>query len=108
MADDVEPSQHRFDNFQFYWCESKISSNMGNNSFLSYYKTILEKVSFDNRLVEKEYWKAKQFLKSHEVQELDHWLNSTGLIHKISAAPAGTFRLPAPDRSRQYQTQAEW
>jgi len=80
---------------------------MGNNSFLSYYKTILEKVSFDNRLVEKEYWKAKQLLQGHEAQELDNWLSNTGLIHKITAAPAGKYSLPAPRSPRQYQSQAE-
>lgn len=80
---------------------------MGKNSFLSYYKTILEKVSFDSSLVEKEYWKAKQLLQSHEVQELDNWLNSTGLIHKISVAPVGKFRLPPQGRRRQYQSQAD-
>ncbi|GAA0880827.1 hypothetical protein GCM10009119_37970 [Algoriphagus jejuensis] len=56
---------------------------MGRTSFLNYYKTILEKVSFDAKLVEKEYRKAKQFLRDPEKQELDAWLETTGLIHKL-------------------------
>lgn len=80
---------------------------MRNNSFLSYYKAILEKVSFDNRLVAKEYRKAKQILLSHEVQELDQWMKSNGLIHKISTAPAGTFRTLGQDNSSKYLSRQE-
>lgn len=74
---------------------------MRNDSFLSYCKTILEKVSFDNRLVEKEYRKAKQLLKSHEAQELDSWMKSTGLIDKISGAPTSNYRFSAPASPRE-------
>ncbi|WP_439487426.1 hypothetical protein [Algoriphagus sp.] len=35
---------------------------------------ILEKVSFDKHLLQKEYWKAKQVLRETEVRELDYWL----------------------------------
>jgi hypothetical protein len=57
---------------------------MSKNSFLNYYKIILEKVSFDQRLVEKEYRKAKRFLTGHEVQELDNWIETMGIIDKSS------------------------
>ena len=56
---------------------------MKKGSFLNYYKTILEKVSFDIRLLEKEYKKAKAILDGSESKELDYWLNHSGLVHKI-------------------------
>ncbi|RAI91415.1 hypothetical protein [Algoriphagus yeomjeoni] len=56
---------------------------MEKGSFLNYYKTILEKVSFDSSLLEKEYKKAQALLDGSESQELDYWLNSSGLVHKI-------------------------
>lgn len=80
---------------------------MGKNSFLSYYKTILEKVSFDDKLVEKEYWKAKQFLTGNELQEFDNWMRSTGMIHKTSAAPVREFGFSLTDPSRQYLMQQD-
>ncbi|GAA0877629.1 hypothetical protein GCM10009119_05970 [Algoriphagus jejuensis] len=80
---------------------------MRNNSFLSYYKTILEKVSFDNRLVEKEYWKAKQLLKEPEAHELDNWMINTGLIGKISVEPIGNTAFQSNHLSRKYLTQRE-
>ena len=52
---------------------------MNKSSFLDYYKTILEKVSFDQKLLEKEYKKAKQLLKVSEVRELDYWMHHKGL-----------------------------
>lgn len=69
---------------------------MRTNSFLSYYKTILEKVSFDNKLVEKEYRKAKQLLKSYEAQDLENWMKSTGLLDQISMARKGDYKFSAP------------
>ncbi|MBN7811854.1 hypothetical protein J0A68_12925 [Algoriphagus sp. H41] len=53
---------------------------MAKNTFLEYYKTILEKVSFDGGLVAKEYRKAKELLQESEQRELDQWLKSTGLV----------------------------
>ena len=58
---------------------------MEKGSFLNYYKTILEKVSFDTRLLQKEYKKAQSLLDGSESQELDYWLNSSGLVHKIES-----------------------
>lgn len=76
---------------------------MGKNSFLNYYKTILEKVSFDKRLVQKEYWKAKQVLQETEIRELDNWLKNNGLIYQVKNLPAhkGKYALakyPSPSR----------
>ncbi|SFU02081.1 hypothetical protein SAMN04489724_3361 [Algoriphagus locisalis] len=58
---------------------------MNKNSFLDYYKTILEKVSFDRRLFSKEYSKAKQMLGASESRELDYWLKSKGLTQQLEA-----------------------
>ena len=66
---------------------------MGKNSFLDYYKTILEKVSFDQQLVEKEYRKAKQLLEESEAQELDNWLKSKGLVHTLASVHFEETRL---------------
>jgi len=40
---------------------------------MNYFKTILEKVSFDKKLFNKELAKAAQQLKDHEYQELKNW-----------------------------------
>ncbi|MEB2775559.1 hypothetical protein SYJ56_09575 [Algoriphagus sp. D3-2-R+10] len=56
---------------------------MNKSSFLNYYKTILEKVSFDQKLLVKEYWKAKQLLENSEAKDLDYWLQSKGLARKL-------------------------
>ena len=56
---------------------------MEKGSFLNYYKNILEKVSFDTYLLEKEYKKAKSILTGSAAQELDYWLDSKNLVHKI-------------------------
>jgi hypothetical protein len=46
------------------------------NSYLDYYKTILEKVSFDGQLFNKEYRKARNRLSEEEVASLDDWIRS--------------------------------
>ena len=48
--------------------------------FLEYYKIILEKVSFDVNLVNKEYAKAKNVLRQEEIKELGQWMNKSGLF----------------------------
>tara|TARA_B100000767_G_C19493310_1_gene421146 strand:+ start:452 stop:622 length:171 start_codon:yes stop_codon:yes gene_type:complete len=48
-------------------------------SLLEYSKYILEKVSFDKRLFQKEYKKAKALLRNEEQLQLDFWLESKGL-----------------------------
>ncbi|PZX55347.1 hypothetical protein LV84_02485 [Algoriphagus ratkowskyi] len=60
---------------------------MDKSSFLNYYKTILEKVSFDNRLLEKEYKKAKELLEGPEAKDLDYWVKRQGLLRKMEANP---------------------
>ena len=49
------------------------------NSFFDYYKTILEKVSFDRALFNKEYRKAIQILSPDETAALDRWIASKNL-----------------------------
>lgn len=49
------------------------------NSFLDYYKVILDKVSFDNDLLVKEYRKAMRLLREDEIGELHRWLDQKGL-----------------------------
>lgn len=45
-------------------------------SMLDYSKTILEKVSFDATLFQKEWGKALVYLLEHEVRELNKWVAS--------------------------------
>ena len=47
-------------------------------SFLEYSKYILEAVSFDKKLFEKEYRKAIAMLKIEEQTQLDYWLAAKG------------------------------
>jgi hypothetical protein len=57
-------------------------------SMLEYTKLILEKVSFDRRLFEKELRKAIRYLIEPEVRELERWcLERFGLQYRL--APAG-------------------
>ncbi len=51
---------------------------MKSTSFLDYYKTILEKVSFDSNLFTKEYNKAIKIIHPEEVPALDSWIQSSG------------------------------
>ncbi len=55
-------------------------------SFLDYYKLILSKVSFDRRLLGKEYLKASRTLQADELQDLNRWLRSRGLHLKMEPA----------------------
>ncbi len=50
-----------------------------NTTFLDYYKTILDKVSFDPNLFAKEYQKATRNLHTSEIGDLNSWLRSKGL-----------------------------
>lgn len=49
------------------------------NSFFDYYKTILERVSFDKNLFNKEYEKALRTIDKDEINEFHQWLKSSGL-----------------------------
>ncbi|WP_057938540.1 hypothetical protein [Algoriphagus resistens] len=79
---------------------------MNKNSFLDYYKTILEKVSFDEQLLAKEYKKAKKFLDNAEARDLDYWLQKKGLTHKMDfvsshkSDPWAVSPIDSDDRAR--------
>lgn len=49
------------------------------NTFLDYYKTILEKVSFDPQLFKKEYNKAIDVLSQNERTALNGWIKAKHL-----------------------------
>lgn len=51
------------------------------NKFLEYYKTVLDKVSFDYDLFAKEYRKAVNVLSSEETAALNAWIKSRGLVN---------------------------
>jgi len=62
------------------------------NTFLDYYKLILDKVSFDRQLLMKEYRKALGQLSPREVNELHSWLDAKGLLpplHKEASSLYG-------------------
>lgn len=44
-------------------------------AMLEYYKTVLQKVSFDVKLFSKELKKAIKRLLPHEIEELKYWLH---------------------------------
>ena len=50
------------------------------NTFLDYYKIVLDKVSFDHQLFMKEYRKALGLLSAREADDLHSWLDSKGLL----------------------------
>jgi hypothetical protein len=50
------------------------------NKFLEYYKTVLDKVSFDYDLFAKEYRKAVNVLSSEETAALNAWIKSSDWI----------------------------
>jgi hypothetical protein len=54
------------------------------SSFLDYYKTILDKVSFDPVLLKKEYQKAINNLHAHEIGDLNRYVSSKGLLGVVS------------------------
>lgn len=58
---------------------------MDENTFLNYYKTVLEKVSFDQFLLNKEYQKALQTIAPSDHSKLDQWLYENGLKQKLKA-----------------------
>jgi len=55
------------------------------NSYLDYYKLILDKVSFDDNLFMKEYKKALNMLTADEAEALQRWLRSRGHpVHQVT------------------------
>jgi hypothetical protein len=57
------------------------------NSFLDYYKMILEKVSFDPELFEKEFRKAIRSVEKHEADQLAAWVRSRRLRSDMVSIP---------------------
>lgn len=49
-------------------------------NFLEYYKLILDKVSFDKQLFQKEYSKALTRLPARDKRDLTSWVRSKGLL----------------------------
>lgn len=60
-------------------------------SYLKYYQLILEKVSFDRGLWEKEYRKAMEVLDDHEAAELRKWASK----RRYQVIPERNGRHPA-------------
>ena len=52
-------------------------------TFLDYSKLILEKVSFNKELFQREYTKAKHYLTQKEADLLDVWVMNTGRLQLI-------------------------
>ena len=52
-------------------------------SFLSYYKEILQKVSFDDQLLKKEYLKALSHLSPSEQQLFKTWIAESSLKNRL-------------------------
>lgn len=63
-------------------------------SFLDYYKEILEKVSFDPQLINKEYQKAKKYLSHSEVQHFDNWMQEKGLNSSLIRVNPRSSKFP--------------
>ena len=51
---------------------------------LEYYKSILERISFDKELFNKEYYKAKETLNQEEQDELVKWIDDMKLEQKVN------------------------
>ena len=54
-----------------------------NTTFLDYYKTILDKVSFDKKLLKKEYSKALRHLDPPERKDLIDWAKQEGFHYQL-------------------------
>lgn len=52
-------------------------------TFLEYYQIILEKVSFNKDLFQREYLKAKKYLNAKEIEVLDAWVIKTGRLQLV-------------------------
>ena len=56
---------------------NKLLSTM-KHSFLDYYKMVLERVSFDKELFNKEYKKAVKTMRAEQIDEFNRWIHSRG------------------------------
>jgi hypothetical protein len=72
------------------------------NSFLEYYKLILEKVSFDRDLFRKEYRKAVRLLQENEIRQLNMWIQECGLHNHLLKMKTGRseIHLQAPKNTK--------
>ena len=70
------------------------------SNYLDYYKTILNKVSFDAYLFHKEYRKAMRNLNAQERSDLDKWIESTGFQNILAQQMNG--QLLHPNRMWQF------
>ncbi|HZY80795.1 MAG TPA: hypothetical protein VFE50_14830 [Cyclobacteriaceae bacterium] len=59
--------------------DSQQQTDRKSNKFFEYYKTVLDKVSFDYDLFAKEYRKAVNLLTSEETAALNDWIRSRRL-----------------------------
>jgi hypothetical protein len=66
------------------------------NKFLEYYKTVLDKVSFDYKLFAKEYRKAINVLSSEETAALNAWIESSAGLTGSIARPGVSDRIIEP------------
>lgn len=55
------------------WKKRDIGSK---TSYFEYYKTVIEKVSFCQNLLSKEYQKAKKVIDPHELPHFNEWFTS--------------------------------
>jgi len=56
---------------------------MKGNRYLDYYKTVLEKVSFSDLLLAKEYAKAKKSLNERDLEQLWNWMLQNGMVSRL-------------------------
>lgn len=61
-------------------------------SYLDYYKTVLDKVSFSHQLLKKEYRKALGILKPEEKVYLNNWMKDRGLAVENAATTATGYQ----------------
>lgn len=61
-------------------------------SYLDYYKTVLDKVSFSHQLLKKEYRKALSILKPEEKAYLNNWMKDRGLAVDNATTTASDFQ----------------
>lgn len=52
-------------------------------TFLEYYQTILEKVSFNKEIFQHEYEKAKKYLTQKEAELLDTWIQNSDKLQLV-------------------------
>lgn len=64
----------------------KIQHFKTKSTYLKYYQTILMRVSFCNKLMHKEYQKAKKVINPAELKSLNSWLISNNLHRNLKVS----------------------